>query len=224
MRVFLTKTFYTLVIGFAGFGVFSGWTAVKEFFTHNLVAKTEVVEKVSTVKPDFAHNHPVYSMHDGKKNADDFTFFDTLNDPNMKKMVGLKGKPLLLESVKPVTGREKTINIKPQIKPKVRQVASQQPKHPASLPVNKLPSQTMKSGGFTVQVSSFRDIKYADALAGKLRGKGYPAFVKPAQLPNGKTWYRVYIGKYPDRDSAQLYALDVQMKEAINTMVIQLSG
>jgi cell division septation protein DedD len=232
VRVFITKILYTLVLGFAGFGLFSGWTAAKEFLSKNLVEETKVVQKVSPVKPDFARNHPVYSMQARKK--DEFTFFNTLNDPTMEKMVGLKGRLISSSSSGSETRPDKSampasVNLKKHsnIQPRIVQVASSHSNPPASLPVKqvkRVKRVTAQGGRFTVQVSSFKDMKYAETMASKLEQKGYPAFVRPIQLPNGQIWYRVNIGKYPDRDSAQLSALEVQVKEAFKTMVIPLSG
>ena len=229
MRVFIQKFLYTLVLGFAGFGLFSGWTTAKDFLSKNLVEKAEVVQKVSPVKPDFAYNHPVYSMQAREK--DEFTFFDTLNDPAMEKMVGLKGKPLYPASsrseIRPIkSAMQAPVKLKQhsEMQPRIVQVARPRTNLPPSLPVNQVKSVAAGGGRFTVQVSSFRDMNYAETLASKLEQKGYPAFVKPIQLPNGQIWYRVNIGRYPDRDSAQSFANRVQMKEAFKTMVIPLSG
>ena len=67
-------------------------------------------------------------------------------------------------------------------------------------------------------------MNHAEKLASKLEKKGYPAFVRPIQLPNGQVWYRVNIGKYPDRDTAQLSAMELQVEEAFKTIIIPLSG
>jgi cell division septation protein DedD len=215
-------------LSFAGFGLYFGWTAAKEFLGNNMVEKAEVVQKVSPVKPDYAYNHPVYSMQTWEK--DEFTFFDTLNDPTMEKMVGLNSRPLSSGSYKPEPRKGEYSNQIPvklkhsNLKPRIVRVASSSPNIPRSLPVKQVKNVSAESGRFTVQVSSFRDRKYAEALASKLEQKGYPAFVKAIQLPNGQIWYRVNIGRYPDHDSAQISAMRIQMKEAFKTMVIAFSG
>jgi len=232
VKVFLQKFLYALVLGFAGFGLFSGWTAAKEFLSKNSVEETKVVQKISPVKPDFAHNHPVYSMHSKERTADDFTFFDILNDPAMKKMVGLNGQPISSTPVrlksppqKPAKQSPVLLKINSKVKSKIVQVASPRTNLPAqSLPVKKLKSAAVVSGRYTVQVSSFKDMKYAEKLASKLEKKGYPTFIKSVQLSNGQIWYRVNIGKYPDRDSAKSFAQMLQAKETLKTMVIPLSG
>ena len=190
------------------------------------------MQKISPVKPDFARNHPVYSMQARKK--EEFTFFNTLNDPTMEKMVGLKGRPIFSSSSGSETRPDKSVMPAPvklkqhsNIQPKIVQVRSSHSNPPASLPVKqvkRVKRVTAEGGRFTVQISSFRDMNYAEKLASKLEKKGYPAFVRPIKLPNGQIWYRVNIGKYPDRNSAQLSAMELQMEEALKTMVIPLSG
>jgi septal ring-binding cell division protein DamX len=228
VKVFIQKFLYSLVLSFAGFGLYFGWMAAKEFLGKNMVEKAEVVQKVSPVKPDYAHNHPVYSMQAIEK--DEFTFFDTLVDPAMEKMVGLNGNLLSSGSSKSDTRRDEYVMPMPamikkvNIKPRIIKFARPATGIPLSLPEKQVKSFSAESGRFTVQVSSFRDRKYATGLVSKLKQKGYPAFVIAIQLSNGQTWYRVNIGRYPDHDSAQISAMKVQMSEALKTMVIAFSG
>jgi len=59
------------------------------------------------------------------------------------------------------------------------------------------------SSGYTVQIASIRDRATAEALADRLRRKGYPAFILPHVVPKRGTWYRVRIGHYTQREAAQ---------------------
>ena len=59
------------------------------------------------------------------------------------------------------------------------------------------------SPGYTVQIASIRDRATAEALANRLRRKGYPAFILPHVVPKRGTWYRVRVGHYTQREAAQ---------------------
>jgi DedD protein len=57
------------------------------------------------------------------------------------------------------------------------------------------------AGQFAVQVAAFTDDKGANALAGKLKRAGYPAYTEPVQTSHGTMW-RVRVGTYASRDAA----------------------
>ncbi len=58
-----------------------------------------------------------------------------------------------------------------------------------------------KAESFVVQLAAFADDKGANALAGKLKRAGYPAYTEPVQTSRGTLW-RVRVGAYPSRDAA----------------------
>jgi len=64
-------------------------------------------------------------------------------------------------------------------------------------------SPKKSSTGYTVQIASIRDRATAEALADRLRRKGYPAFILPHVVPKRGTWYRVRVGHYAQREAAQ---------------------
>jgi len=55
--------------------------------------------------------------------------------------------------------------------------------------------------GFVVQLAAFSDDKGANALAGKLKRAGYPAYTETITTSRGTLW-RVRVGGYPTRDAA----------------------
>ena len=74
------------------------------------------------------------------------------------------------------------------------------------------PSASEPAGtGFVVQVAATRERSEADAIARRLSGKGYSAFVTtPA---SGPTMYRVRVGKFNDRREAEAVAGRLQKEE-----------
>lgn len=219
-----------LILGLAGFGIYSHWERVRTFAVAFNLKKFLAAKKVSPVKPDFS------LMRKGRNDPQDkmdFTFFEVLNDPAMLKFVDLDGSIL----------RKPTSNIKP----KVRKVRRQ---HPADPPKPEEPSRSSatdltaavsrvsavyspekkqdpigQTQWFAIQVSSFRDLERAEGLKSVLERKGYSAFLKSADVPGkGGIWHRVYIGRYLDRASAAAVARGLWREERLNSMVIRQTG
>ncbi|MBI3804280.1 MAG: SPOR domain-containing protein [Nitrospirae bacterium] len=121
---------------------------------------------------------------------EDLTFFKTLKDKK-EKSVALQPKKESLP--------------KKQSEPMKTSLAS----HPTASP----------GGAYTVQVASFAEKKGAQTLAEKLKRKGYDAYVKATPLPQKGTWYRVRIGHYPSRVSAQKVADRIHGSEKLNFFI-----
>jgi len=72
---------------------------------------------------------------------------------------------------------------------------------------------------WVVQVASFVTDKEAQALASKLKGKGYDANVASAEV-SGKTWYRVEVGRLANRNEARELQKNLQVTEKIEQSII----
>jgi cell division septation protein DedD len=59
-------------------------------------------------------------------------------------------------------------------------------------------------GKYTVQLSSHQSEDEAKDEAGKLKAKGFSAFVVPANI-KGKQWYRVSVGLFDSKNEAETY-------------------
>jgi cell division protein FtsN len=65
---------------------------------------------------------------------------------------------------------------------------------------------------WTVQVNAYPDETSAKQLVDRLKNKGYNAAVTEVQN-NGKTWYRVRVGRYPTREEADKALETLKSKE-----------
>jgi cell division protein FtsN len=65
------------------------------------------------------------------------------------------------------------------------------------------PDDRSLSPRFTLQVASMRDHHKALHLSERLAKKGFPSYVIPAEIPEKGTYYRVRIGHYVTRKSAE---------------------
>lgn len=61
-------------------------------------------------------------------------------------------------------------------------------------PENKLENKA-DAGAYFLQIASFRNIKDADALKGKLTLAGFNVIIQTVRLPNGEVWHRVKSNK-----------------------------
>ena len=59
-------------------------------------------------------------------------------------------------------------------------------------------AEPAKTGTYSVQLAAFIDDKGANALAGKLKKSGYPAYIEPYTTSRGTLW-RVRVGALPER-------------------------
>src|SRR3989337_384539 len=68
-------------------------------------------------------------------------------------------------------------------------------------------------GRYTVQIAAFQKEEEANQIVNNLKSKGYPAFIKTAEVPGKGTWYRVRIGTFTTRVTAKLYANNLKNLE-----------
>lgn len=219
-----------LVLGGAGAIVFWGGKKDTSFFHALGEPKKAVAEKkISPVKPKAGLKGPSGNAREENRPGEfDYTFFETLNDPSMTKMVGLDNRlrnipsrpEKLKDSAAPVK-EDKTGSAagadggEGHAAPITKPVAVA----PATSPAPSLSAE----GDYAVQVSSFRDLARAQGLQTQLREKGYPAFLLTAELPaKGGLLYRVFLGKYPGAEKANETAQKVKREERLEAVVVLL--
>lgn len=121
-----------------------------------------------------------------------FTFYDSLEQPNPPN-TGFPSK-----AAKPSTGGPPAVTPSPPSK---------------SVP----PKPT--APGYTIQIAAIRDRPTAEALAERLRKKGYSVFVVPHTVPNQGTWYRVRVGHFKQREAAQDMTKRLSKQEGLKAFV-----
>lgn len=86
---------------------------------------------------------------------------------------------------------------------------------PAPTPVVSRPSAAQ---AYQVLAASFPDRKDADDFARRLERKGYQPATDAFEV-QGKTWFRVSVGPYPDYDSAKGVAEKLQREERVSPVI-----
>ncbi len=75
-----------------------------------------------------------------------------------------------------------------------------------------------RSGAWVIQVNALTNRGAADAMARRLSGKGYPAFVL-APASGAPVVYRVQVGRYTDRREAEQVARRLEKEEQLKPWV-----
>lgn len=73
-------------------------------------------------------------------------------------------------------------------------------KNPAA---DKTPAKPREVAGFTVQMASYTLKSEAEAVKGKLAGKGYHAFISESNQGDKGIWYRVRVGRKMEQEAAK---------------------
>ena len=106
---------------------------------------------------------------------------------------------------------------KPAAKPK--ESAPAQTAAKAVAPAPAAPTEPAGSG-FSIQVAAIRERAEADAIAARLVGKGYPAYVV-APLKGAPGVFRVRVGKFKDRAEANATAARLRKEEQFKPWVLR---
>ncbi len=124
---------------------------------------------------------------------EELTFFKTL-----------KGKTTVALKPKRETDPEK----KGEKQQKVKALSAKASQKPAS------------RGGYTIQVASFSVVKDAQTFSRRLKEKGYDSYVSAGEVPKKGRWYRVRVGHYPNRVTAQQSGESIFASERLGYLII----
>lgn len=78
------------------------------------------------------------------------------------------------------------------------------------------------SGGsvrYTVQIGSYPDRDMAEEEMKRMKKRGYAAFLTASELPEKGTWYRVRLGSFTNKASAEKLAKELRAKEGLSPFV-----
>jgi len=81
--------------------------------------------------------------------------------------------------------------------------------------VQKAPPDAVADGSWTVQLAAYQDRTEADRFAAGLRDKGYAPYIVEVAIPSKGTWYRVRMGRFPNRDAASRYMDDFKRRRRL---------
>jgi cell division protein FtsN len=218
-KLFVIPVGVALMVGFFFLGYYVGKYQSK--------SSSEVV--VVPPLPDIAKDIP---------KQEEFTFYKTLADKENKTVsidlkpkassekITVEQKQVTSEEPKntpaPVPQKENKIEMKndkpvsPPIKkePVVKKqpvIAKKEPKTP-SVPQSKV--------RYALQLASYQEREIAEEDVKKMKKQGYAAFIVTSQLPDKGTWYRVRLGSFSSKASAEKLQKEIHAKVGILPIVV----
>jgi cell division septation protein DedD len=149
--------------------------------------------------------------------TEDLTFYKTLTEKGEKSVsIDLKPKAVPEDH----ESRKQTAE-----KPAVQKTEPRTPeprKQPPAQPARKEPPAASAASSkvrYTIQVGAYPERGLAEDDVRNMKKRGYVAFVVATDLPDKGTWYRVRIGSFSKRDSAEKLAAELKSKEGIDSFI-----
>jgi len=214
----LSAKFFSIFILFV-LGITALFFSSAMSFDIFLDKKNISMQKIISSKPKNMKDRQAL-VESGKSTPEDFTFFDTLDDPAMKKYLALNGTIVSLkdENYYKSNDLDPIVSASPSLKG-TQPVSGNAPISGAKK--IKVQNQTEPSRqGFVVQVGSFLEFQRANDLKNKLINSDYSVFIASI-LEEGmdQALYRVYVGTFLKKIDAEKAAVEIKESEKIKSLV-----
>ena len=209
---FSTASIFTLVI----VGLFFSLSEIFQFFSNK---ENTSLQKIISSKPKNIKGKQVL-IESGINTFGDFTFFDTLDDPSMKKYIGLNGSIVSLKKKDYNRSDGLILSAKRNSESLTTLPIPKRSSIPTEIDVKNLKKNNPPTRGFALQVGSFQDFKRADSLKSKLAKYDYPVFISSILLKNNeRTLHRVFIGTFSRKKDAEKVAIEIKGSEKIEPLI-----
>lgn len=176
---------------------------------------------------------------------DEFTFYKTLTEKE-GKTVSIDLKPISPAAMdKPAKKTEtkassqekseKQPKQEKQLDIKIEKPAPAHPREPAPKPVQAQPKpqQAKKEPApkpvptpltdtkirYTIQIAAYPEREMADEEVKGMKKRGYAAFIVSSEVPEKGTWYRVRLGSFSSKASAEKLMNELRAKEGLNPFI-----
>ncbi len=223
-KLFIIPAGIALMLGFFFLGYYTGKYEKKQGAQgDNLPPLPEVVSK-NLPKPE------------------EFTFYKTLTEKENKTVsIDLKPKPAAESKAEkkesaPVQKerdqsavKEKSTETAAEKKPVQQEAVKQPAAKPSPAPEKKTvtakqtasPKQAAVSKlRYTVQVSSHQEKQAAEDEVKRMKQNGFAAFIVSSELPGKGKWYRVRLGSFTSKDSAEKLQKTVNAKAGVSSIIV----
>jgi len=210
-KIFIIPVGVVVIIGVFALGYYTG--------------KEQAGKTASSEKP--AALPEVVSQYLPRK--EDFTFYKTLTEKGEKTVsIDLKPKPkgddpapAKKEGAAPSDDAKqkqqeapKVLEVKPDRPSAVKQLAAK----PQVQQAKKEPPSSSKVR-YTIQVGSYPERAMAEDAMKTMKKRGYAAFVVATAIPEKGTWYRVRVGSFANKQSAEKLSKELKSKEGVEGFV-----
>jgi hypothetical protein len=156
----------------------------------------------------------------GNSNLEEFTFFDILDDPAMKKYLSLNGSVSLLNDDNYYKSNDLTprVNVSPTLK--VTRPVSENISISRTRILKDQNHTAPSTAGFVLQVGSFQEFLRADYLKNKLIISDYPAFISSSWVEEKRlTLHRVFVGTFFKKKDAEKAAVEIKESEKVESLI-----
>jgi hypothetical protein len=205
-----------IVIILTGLGLFFASTKSFDFFSdkENIFLRKIIVSKPKNMKVKQA------LVASGISTLEDFTFFDTLDDPAMKKYLSLNGSISLLKDENYYKSNDLTPRVNLSPASKVTRPVSENI-FISSTRILKDQNHTEQSTkGFVLQMGSFQEFQRANYLKNKLNNNDYPAFISSSWVEEKRlTLHRVFVGTFFKKIDAEKAAVEIKKSEKLESLI-----
>ena len=159
-------------------------------------------------------------VESGISTPENFTFFDTLDDPAMKKYLALNGSIVLLKDENYYKSNDLTPRVNGSPTSKVTQPVSGNISISGAKKIKGLNQTEPSTQGFVVQVGSFQEFQRADDLKNKLIKSDYSVFISSTWVgEKRKALHRVFVGTFLKKIDAEKAAVEIKESEKIESLV-----
>ena len=208
------STFLIFVLGIVG--LFFSSTKSFNFF---LDKKNISLKKIISSKPKNMKDRQAL-VESGISTPEDFTFFDTLDDPTMRKYLALNGSIVSLKDENYYKSNDLNPRVNGSPASKVTQPVSGNIPISGAKKIKGLNQTEPSKEGFVVQVGSFQEFQRADDLKNKLINSDYSVFIASIlEEEMGQTMHRVYVGTFLKKIDAEKAAVEINESEKMESLV-----
>ncbi|MBT6602152.1 MAG: SPOR domain-containing protein [Nitrospina sp.] len=205
-----------LIFALSATGFFFDSIKALDFFS---IKKNISFDKIISIKPLDVKDKQAL-VESGASSLGSFTFFDTLNDPAMKKYIGLSGnviseKEKALQKPNVLTSK-KDNSLDPQVISAIpRKIIT-----PSTKNLYRQRQIESSEPGFVLQVGSFQDFNKAVILKNKLIKRDYTVYITSTLIEKkGYILNRVFVGKFLRKVEAEKVAVKIKESEKIEPLV-----
>jgi hypothetical protein len=209
---FSTVSIFILII----VGLFFSLTEIFQFFPNK---DNTSLKKIISSKPKIIKGKQVL-IESGINTFGDFTFFDTLDDPSMKKYIGLNGSMVLLKKEDYNRSGDLILSAKRITAPSTTLTTPRSSSISPEIDFKNPKKKNPPTRGFVLQVGSFQDFQRADILKNKLAKYEYPVFISSTFLKNNEqTIHRVLVGTFSRKKDAEKVAIEIKRSEKTELLI-----
>ena len=208
------STFLIFVLGMVG--LFFSSTKSFNFFPDK---KNISLQKIISSKPKNMKDMQAL-VESGINTSEDFTFFDTLNDPAMKKYLALNGSIVSLKDENYYKSNDLNLRVNGSPASKVTQPVSGSILISGARKIKNQNQTEPSTSGFVIQVGSFQEFRRADDLKNQLINSNYPVFISSTLVEaKGQSLHRVFVGTFLKKIDAEKAAVEIKESEKIESLI-----